>query len=70
MSMKSNYGPNDLAFYTTWWLTPTPSISSKTTLSVQNSIKSDNEHSVLQSVMIHLRTEFDIPLIILEYPRG
>jgi hypothetical protein len=57
MDSKLNYNPSDLAYYTTWWLTSKPSISSQTTitsLSVHNSIKSDDECLFIQQVTIYI----------------
>ncbi len=53
--MKLKYQPSDLAYYTTWWLNSKPSNSTQiTTLSVQNSIKSDDECIIIQQVIIYI----------------
>jgi len=54
MTVNFNYRPSDLAYYTTWWLTSKPSDSSQiTTLSVKNSVKSEDEcGSFIQQVII------------------
>lgn len=55
MSIKLNYRPSDLAYYTTWWLTSKPSISSQTTiLSMDNSIKINDECISHRPVIIFL----------------
>ena len=56
MNVKLNYGPNNLAYYTTWWLTSKRSNSSQTVQSesVRNSIKSDDEFFMIQQVSIHI----------------
>jgi hypothetical protein len=54
--MKSNYRPSDLSYYTTWWLTPTSSLSSQnTTLSVHDHVKSNDECND-QQVIIYMIT--------------
>jgi hypothetical protein len=72
MSIRFNYCPSDLAYYTTWWLNSKPLISSQTTsiLSVNNSIKIEDEYLSHQSVIIFLMIDFffrSIFVIILEY---
>jgi len=55
MAMKLKYQPSDLAYYTTWWLTSKPSNSIQITkLSVQNSVKSNDESIIIQQVIIYV----------------
>lgn len=55
MSIKSNYRPSDLAYYTTWWLSSKSSNSSQmTTISGRNSIKSEDESTIPQEVIIYM----------------
>jgi hypothetical protein len=54
MAMKLNYRPSDLGYYTTWWLTAKPSISSQTRTSPKTCIKFDDKCVAIQQVIIYI----------------
>ncbi|CAF0830598.1 unnamed protein product [Rotaria sordida] len=54
MPMKLSDQPHDLSYYTTWWLTPEPSISPQTTtLSDSDDNILVNEHGKKQKTTIN-----------------
>ena len=55
MATKSNYRPSDLAYYTTWWLTSKPSISSQMkTSSSQNCSKLYDQYVTIDEVILYI----------------
>ena len=47
-TMESSYHPGDLSYYTTWWFTPTPSMSSQNTITfgTQNGLDEHQKNQV------------------------